>query len=143
MAGQIRAAYVSGLLAALFFSLGSGTALAHPRVSGNIRLIPPSPRVTVAPLPKRAVHAGARRALRAAEQAWGLRSGQIEVIVRAVVTENGLAVAGWAVVARMLTHSPAPGYRLVYSEMVIVVSGATGQVVFSYPAAPVSQSAQP
>jgi hypothetical protein len=120
-------------------TLFANTAFAstfHVKVSGNIALIPPSPNVTVSPLSKREVHVSWQRALTAAKKSWGLTNKQIEVVVRAAVADNSVYARGWAVVADMITHNPAPGNNTVYDKMVIVVDGQTGKARFSYPVDP-------
>ncbi len=132
----------AALAAACLFNTAFATA-PHVKVSSNVALIPTAPGVTVDRLPKRKVHISWRRALHAAKREWGLETRQVEVVVRAVVSDEHIDVAGWAVVADLTTHNPAPGNTTVYNEMVIAVSGKSGKVVFSYPVDPVVPTAAP
>jgi hypothetical protein len=114
-----RVARCAAIMVILAAACSSGDAFAaghHVKVSGNIALIPPSPGVTVDPLPKRRVHVSWQRALGAAKKEWGLKTRQVEVIVRATVTDNIQYAMGWAVVADMTTYNPAPGSNTVLRQ---------------------------
>jgi len=132
----------AALTGACSFS-GVLAAHAHVTVTGNIALVPASPGAIVSPLPKRKVRVSWQQALRAARKAWGLETKQVEVIVRAAVSKDGNYGAGWAVVADMITHNPAPRNTTVYNQMVIVVSSASGKALFSYPTAPTTPAMAP
>lgn len=108
----------------------------HVKVTGNVALVPPAPGVVVSRLPKRRVHVSPARALQAAKHEWHLQTKQVDEIVRGAASDDSNYGAGWLVVADLQTHSPAPGNSTVYSKIVVVVSGTTGKVIFSYPAEP-------
>lgn len=136
MRGIGRILSIAAALAAASLGGAAFAGAPHPRVTGNVALVPASPGATVSLLPKRNVRVSWQRALRAAKKDWGLRTRQVEVIVRAVVTKDSSHGAGWAVVADLTTHNPAPGNTTLYARMVIVVSGRSGKVLFSYPVDP-------
>ncbi len=114
-------------------------------VSGNIALVPPRQDAELAPLPAGQVRVPAIHALQAAEKVWGFSDSDMDPkagIVRAVVSIKGDAVhqhlKAWLVIADRGMPNFAPGSSITYHKIVVVVSAATGHVVFSYPTDPTS-----